>query len=231
LISWQLAVLELWLRGIEKRRLARARSVPAARARMERMAARFAPRDGVPFAAGRLGRLAALQRAAPEGGGVILWLHGGAFCLGSPRTHMRLVAGLAAASGTGAVIPRYRLAPEHPFPAAVEDARAAWDALLAEGVPPGRIVVGGDSAGGGLAFALLHGILAGGRAGPAGVVAFSPWTDLPSRAGASPRSPGATPSCRRRGWPRCATSTSPAPTRSTRARRRTAGASRARRRC
>jgi acetyl esterase/lipase len=178
LISWQLVALDLWLRSVEKARLARVRSVPAARARMERLAARFVPRDGTRFTAGRVGRRPALRRPAPEGGGVLLWLHGGAFCLGSPRTHVRLVAALAAAAGAGAAIPTYRLAPEHPFPAAVDDARAAWEGLLAEGMAPGRIVLGGDSAGGGLAFALLHGLLARGGPVPAGVLAFSPWTDL-----------------------------------------------------
>jgi acetyl esterase/lipase len=178
LISWRLLALDLWLRSFEKRRLARARSVPEARVRMEGLAARFRPRDGQRFAAGRLGRRAALRRPPPAGGGHLLWLHGGAFCLGSPRTHARLVAALATAAGTGAVIPRYRLAPEHPFPAAVEDARAAWEGLLAEGLPPGRIVLGGDSAGGGLAFALLNELLARGLPPPAGVVALSPWADL-----------------------------------------------------
>ena len=84
---------------------------------------------------------------------MLLWLHGGAYCLGSPSTHAPLAGALAAAAGLGAVLPAYRLAPEHRFPAAVEDAMAAWAGLRAEGWPANRIVLGGDSAGGGLAFA------------------------------------------------------------------------------
>jgi acetyl esterase/lipase len=122
----------------------------------------------------------------PEGAGLLLWFHGGAYCLGSPRTHAAMVTALAARAGVGAVLPDYRLAPEHPFPAAVEDARAAWEGLLSEGWPPGRVAVGGDSAGGGLALALVHGLLAEGAAAPACVVVFSPWTDM-TLSGASVR--------------------------------------------
>ncbi|MFO1142662.1 MAG: alpha/beta hydrolase [Amaricoccus sp.] len=175
-MSWQRITLDLWLRAVEKPRLARARSVTAARAQMERTAAHFAPRGPVAVAA-VLGRLPAL-RMIGTAEATILWLHGGAFVAGSPRTHLRLVAELARRAGVGAVLPDYRLAPEHPFPAAVEDARAAWEGLLAEGMPPGRIALGGDSAGGGLAFALLGEIVAGGGPLPAGVLAFSPWADL-----------------------------------------------------
>jgi acetyl esterase/lipase len=89
-----------------------------------------------------------------------------------------MVAALAARIGAAAALPDYRLAPEHPFPAAADDVRAAWDALVGEGVDPGRIVLGGDSAGGGLAFGLVHALLAEGMAPPGAVVAFSPWVDL-----------------------------------------------------
>ncbi len=107
----------------------------------------------------------------------LLWFHGGAFVAGSPWTHLGMVARLARAARIEAVLPDYRRAPEHPFPAAVEDARAAFDALLARGLSPGRIVIGGDSAGGNLALGLLAGLLAEGIR-PAGLVAFSPVTDL-----------------------------------------------------
>jgi monoterpene epsilon-lactone hydrolase len=177
-MSWQLVALDLYLRLTEKPRLARETSVPNARAHMELQAARFPMAPGARWTPAPLGTLPALRLDAPEGGGVLLWLHGGAFCLGSGLTHAAMVAALARRGGVGGVLPDYRLAPEHCFPAAVEDAREAWAALRAEGWPAERIVLGGDSAGGGLAFALLHGLLAAGERTPAGVLAFSPWVDL-----------------------------------------------------
>lgn len=180
-MSWQLLVVDALLRLREKPRLAREPSVEAARARMEANAAVLFPvPDGRWQEIGLRADppLDAWRMAPPPGGGVLLWLHGGAYCLGSPATHADLAGTLAARAGLGALLPAYRLAPEHPFPAAVDDALAAWTALVASGVPPGRIAIGGDSAGGGLAFALLHLVLAAGGLPPACVVAFSPWTDL-----------------------------------------------------
>jgi len=113
----------------------------------------------------------------PRCDGVILYFHGGAYVLGSPRTHRAMAAELAARSGCRVFLPRYRLAPENPFPAAFEDALGVWEALLARGYPAGRIVLGGDSAGGGLALALLGHLCRAGTP-PAGAFAFSPWTDL-----------------------------------------------------
>jgi acetyl esterase/lipase len=186
-MSWQLLALDAWLRLNEKPRLARERSVPAARTRMEANAALAFPVPAGVWQEVRIREdppLDAWRIPAPEGAGVLLWLHGGAYCLGSPRTHGAMVAALARMAGTGALLPDYRLAPECAFPAAVEDAFAAWEALLAQGWPPARIALGGDSAGGGLAFALLHLLLEAGAAPPACLIAFSPWTDL-TLAGAS----------------------------------------------
>lgn len=185
-MSLRLAALDLWLRVAEKPRLATETSVPEARARLEREAARLVIPAAARITPDPLGARPALRVAGPTGGPsgrppgtpVLLWLHGGAYCLGSPATHAAMVAALALRAGMAAILPDYRLAPEHPFPAAVDDARAAWDAALAEGIPPGRIALAGDSAGGGLAFALLHMLLAEGAAPPACLVAFSPWVDL-----------------------------------------------------
>lgn len=177
-MSWRLAMLDLYLRLRERPYLARETDFLRGRARMEDQAQLFPMPPGARFAEMRLGSLPALRLAAPATAPVILWLHGGAYCIGSPRTHAAMAAALARRLGAGAVLPDYRLAPEHPFPAAVEDAGAAYRALLAEGCDPGRLVLGGDSAGGGLGFALLHGLLAAGLPPPAAVVAFSPWVDM-----------------------------------------------------
>lgn len=113
----------------------------------------------------------------PASDRVILYFHGGAYICGSPRTHRGLLGALVAATGLPVVAPAYRLAPEHPAPAAFEDGIAAFRALAAELGDPGRIILGGDSAGGGLALAVLAAALAEGTR-PAGLFAFSPWTDL-----------------------------------------------------
>ncbi|HSR21922.1 MAG TPA: alpha/beta hydrolase fold domain-containing protein, partial [Candidatus Eisenbacteria bacterium] len=83
-------------------------------------------------------------------GRVVLYLHGGGYVIGSPRSHRHLAAAIAAAGQASALLLDYRLAPEHPYPAAVDDATAAYRWLLEQGVAPGHVVIGGDSAGGGL---------------------------------------------------------------------------------
>lgn len=110
--------------------------------------------------------------------GLLLYLHGGAYVMNSIETHQKLVSGIVSASGVGAVVFDYRMAPEHPFPAAVDDALAAYRALLDEGVPASSIIVAGDSAGGGLTIALLVSARDTGLPQPAGAVVLSPWTDL-----------------------------------------------------
>ncbi|POM25570.1 Carboxylesterase LipF [Actinomadura rubteroloni] len=121
-----------------------------------------------------------VARSAPDGParGAILYLHGGGYVVCSPRTHRPITARLAHDTGLPVLVPRYRLAPEHPFPAPLEDAVAAYRWLLDRGVPPSGIVIAGDSAGGHLAAALTAEIVRTGLPNPAGTVLFSPWVDL-----------------------------------------------------
>lgn len=116
-------------------------------------------------------------------GARVLYFHGGGYVLGSPASHRPLVERLALASGACVWSVDYRLAPEHPFPAAVDDAETAWRALLADGVEPGRVVLGGDSAGGNLVLALLQRARSVGLPLPAGAVLLSPWLDLEAAGG------------------------------------------------
>lgn len=119
-----------------------------------------------------------LTPAEAVSGRIMLYLHGGAYCLGSPTSHRPLVARLAMAAKTEAVVADYRLGPEHPFPAAVDDALAVYRALLGAGAAPEKTVVAGDSAGGGLALALALAIKGAGLPQPAGFFVISPWADL-----------------------------------------------------
>lgn len=125
------------------------------------------------------GGVAAEWIAAPDAGcGVLLYLHGGAYTLGSINSYRELVARLARAAGLRGLAINYRLAPEHPFPAALEDATTAYDWLLAQGVEPDQIIVAGDSAGGGLVLSTLVALRDAGSVLPAGAICISPWTDL-----------------------------------------------------
>lgn len=108
---------------------------------------------------------------------VILYLHGGGYIAGQPQTHAAMVARLARLTGMRALVPAYRLAPEHPLPAALHDAIAAFDHLLSRGYRADQIVLGGDSAGGGLALSLLSVLCLRGTP-PRAVFAMSPLCDL-----------------------------------------------------
>ena len=108
----------------------------------------------------------------------ILWLHGGGYCNCSINTHRTMVSRISRASKARALLIDYRLAPEHPFPAAVEDATAAYRWLLSAGVDPARLVIGGDSAGGGLTLATLVSLRDAGDPLPGAAICVSPWVDL-----------------------------------------------------
>lgn len=107
---------------------------------------------------------------------IVLYLHGGGYCVGSPHTHKALIARIARAAGCRAVGIDYRLAPEHPFPAALEDCEAAYAELLTQDFS--RIFLAGDSAGGGLAVALAMRLRDQGHDLPAALALLSPWVDL-----------------------------------------------------
>ncbi len=109
---------------------------------------------------------------------VVLYLHGGGYCVGSAATHRPLAAHIARASGAVSYVLNYRLAPEYPHPAAMHDTLAAYRWLLAQGIAPARIVIAGDSAGGGLALATAISLRDSGLPLPAALVLISPWTDL-----------------------------------------------------
>ncbi len=119
-----------------------------------------------------------VTNSAAETRGFVLYLHGGAYVTGSPRTHRGLTARLARAARVRVAVPDYRLAPEHPHPAAVDDAFAAYQGLLDQGIPPHKIILAGDSAGGGLAVALALRIKAALLPQPAGMVLLSPYVDM-----------------------------------------------------
>lgn len=108
----------------------------------------------------------------------VLYLHGGAYVLGSPETHRGLASRVARAAGMRCLSLDYRLAPEHPFPAALEDALAAWRWLRGSGLEASDLALVGDSAGGGLALATLVALRDAGEPLPAGAACMSPWTDL-----------------------------------------------------
>ena len=109
---------------------------------------------------------------------VILYLHGGGFTLGDAVSHGAMVARIAGECGLRAALLEYRLAPEHPYPAAIDDAQYAYEGLLARGFGGDDIILMGDSAGGGLVFTLLHRIEQQGLPKPRACVAISPWGDL-----------------------------------------------------
>ena len=111
---------------------------------------------------------------------LLLYLHGGAYIMGNCATHRQLVSYLARYSGIKALLPEYRLAPEHPFPAAIEDVVGLYRKLLADGYDAENIVIAGDSAGGGLAMATLLSLRDAGDPLPSAACLLSPWLDLAS---------------------------------------------------
>ncbi|MEV7026353.1 alpha/beta hydrolase fold domain-containing protein, partial [Kitasatospora sp. NPDC093558] len=155
------------------------RTVEEIRAGFEVLMAGMIVPDGIRTTETTLGGRPAL-RVEPDGApraGTILYFHGGGWVYGSPRTALSLTGNLVARTGVGAYSLDYRLAPEHPFPAAIEDTLSAYRALLDRGEDPSSIVFAGDSAGGGLAVTACLAARDAGLPLPAAVLALSPGVD------------------------------------------------------
>jgi acetyl esterase/lipase len=150
------------------------------RANMERMVGLMPPAADVATEPVTVNGVPAEWVSAPDvdPGRVVLYLHGGAYVIGSVNTHRDLAGRISRASGGRVLNVDYRLAPEHPHPAAVDDATAAYRWLLARGQAPSRLAVAGDSAGGGLTVATLVALRDAGTPMPAAGVCLSPWVDL-----------------------------------------------------
>lgn len=188
-MSWQLKILKAILRLYVKPRMGRmkfhGKSLAAARKRIEGLTKRLPmpPFAGVdPVTADSVPGEWVLGKnrdgSIADTGNVVLYLHGGGFVACSPRTHRTITTRLAKYAGCRVLAPDYRLAPEHPFPAALEDAMTAYRWLLKQNYSPARIVIGGDSAGGNLALATLLTIRKEKLPMPAAAVCISPWVNM-----------------------------------------------------
>ncbi len=155
-------------------------SLEERRERVDRLAGRLRPPRGTVVtpleAEGVLGEWVETPGAREDR--VVLYLHGGAFCLGSPLSHRNLVAHISAWGAARTLSLDYRLAPEHPFPAALDDARAAFRWLQSQGIASKRIAFAGDSAGANIVLATVLQLRDAGEALPAALVCISPPTDL-----------------------------------------------------
>ncbi|MGH8249576.1 MAG: alpha/beta hydrolase [Steroidobacteraceae bacterium] len=168
--------------------------------RIRKLSARAAPfvarresfEASTPFAIGA-GMAWWVQAAGVPPGGVILYCHGGGFVAELRAVHDPLLAAICRAAGARGLMVDYRLAPEHPFPAATEDCFAAWNFLLSSGIDPERIVIAGDSAGGNLALVTAMRARDEGLPLPAALVLLSPLLDLTFSGGSFARNDGQDP--------------------------------------
>ena len=174
--SWQAHALTQFLKFQFKRKMRPGADIAQVRATMETFKHKVPA--GVVAELSSIGGVAGewLRPAQPTDA-TLLYLHGGAYFACSSATHRPITAGFAR-RGLQVFAANYRLAPEHLFPAAVDDAVAAYRGLIASGIPASRLTLAGDSAGGGLALATLLSLRDAGDPLPAAAVLFSPWTDL-----------------------------------------------------
>jgi len=154
--------------------------VPTLRASFNELMARVPAPDDVKRNPTTIGRVSGIEVTAPgaDADAVILYFHGGVYVIGTAIATVPLVADLARRTGARVITLDYRLAPEHPYPAALEDAQAAYRALLDQGVNPGKIALAGESAGGGLAVAALLRLRDTGTPLPSSAFLMSPYADL-----------------------------------------------------
>lgn len=177
-------IINFFLRKFVKAHLSGMQQTPEnvskLRARFEKIISKTpAPKDDLVITDTEIAGVRVESQVSPsaQSGVKILYLHGGAFIAGSPRTHWPITRTLAVDTGYEVLSVDYRLAPEHPYPAAVTDVLDVYRAVIDE-TPAHKIVLAGDSAGGNLVLALLHAARAEGLAMPAAAVCLSPWTDL-----------------------------------------------------
>jgi monoterpene epsilon-lactone hydrolase len=149
------------------------------RAAYEKMLANFSPPPEVTVTATNANGVSSLLVALePEDPPRLLHFHGGGYLLGSAFGYRPLAGALALAAGTGVLVPDYRLAPEHPFPAAIEDAVSTYEWMLERGLDAGDVTISGDSSGGGLVVSVLLTLEQRGLPQPGGAVLMCPWVDL-----------------------------------------------------
>ena len=169
----------IWM--VDRHVVSRSFSLPhrAGRAFIEVLALLDLPPRGVKISRGTAGGIDCWQ-VAPAGADDaprIFFVHGGAYCINSPRVYTTLAGHLALATGATVILPRYRLAPEHPYPAGLDDVLAAYRAVRAS---TGRLIMAGDSAGAGMSLCAAIALREEGEEGPAGLFLMSPWVDLTS---------------------------------------------------
>ena len=175
--SWQAHLTVLFLKYQVKRKMRGHVDVAKARATLNGVKQRVP--SGARATDGQVGGVPGewMRPATQRAASTLLYLHGGGYFACSPQTHRPITGGFAL-RGFNVFAPDYRLAPENPFPAGLDDAVAAYRGLLEQGIPPAALTLAGDSAGGGLALALLLRLKEAGVPLPAAAALFSPWTDL-----------------------------------------------------
>lgn len=177
--SWQSRLLKPVLRNWQRKRDL-TRPIEEERTEFDAAATRFPKSRGVQYESLEIEGVLAerITAAGASGQDVILYLHGGCYILGSFKTERVIATTLSRLTGACVLSPNYRLAPEHPFPAAIGDALSIYTWVLQQGVDPAHVVVSGASAGGGLTIALMLAARDAGLSLPAAGVCLSPWLDL-----------------------------------------------------